>query len=293
VFFYEIQKAMEIFYEIFFDTDFEKEARLEKLRNSSPIEITGEEVPYNEDLRKYRQNALEYGKILRGEYTNKDTGKNIAVSRNSIEEILHHSIAEDVHIKSIVAIPQIIEKSIYVNTLKNKKVAKNPNIRSYDYYVAGMRIGGVDYTVKAVVATGTDGKRYYDHALTQVEKAKLLAEINQQGVFKNNFASSGLSSAGESGEAKQSHPATKEGEITENSPISTYKDKRLILILQTKTIKFFGGVELSSEQQESLAAGEAIRIENATNKAGQKQTVCVRWNTGKGSLEFFSSANER
>jgi hypothetical protein len=73
-----------------------------------------------------------------------------------------------------------------------------------------------------------EGERYYDHALTQVEKAKLLAEINQQGAFKNNFASSGLSSAGESGEAKQSHPATKERETTVNSPASSYKDKRLI-----------------------------------------------------------------
>jgi hypothetical protein len=61
----------------------------------------------------------------------------------------------------------------------------------------------------------------------------------------------------------------------------------IISILQTKTVKIFGGVDLSSEQQESLAAGETIKIENATNKAGQKQTVYVRWNTEKGSPEFF------
>jgi hypothetical protein len=277
------------FFEVLFGTDAEKAARLEKLRSSKPVEISGTEVPYSDDLREYRRNALEYGKGLRGEYINKDTGKNIAVSRRSIEEVLHHSITADGHVQSIAAIPQIIEKSIYISTLENKEATKNPNTKSYDYYVAGMRIGDVDYTVKAAVAIGTDGKRYYDHALTQTGKVKLLAEVNQQGASKNNLASSGLSSAGESGEAKQSRPATKDREATASSPASEYKDKRLISILQAKCVKKIGGVSLSPQQQKNLAGGESIKIENATDKAGRKHTVYARWDAEVGQLKFFRS----
>ncbi|MDR2814849.1 MAG: DUF3945 domain-containing protein [Prevotellaceae bacterium] len=276
-------------FEISFGTDVEKEIRLEKLRSSKAVEITGQEAPYSEDLREYRQNALEYGKTLRGEYINKDTGESIAISRSSIEEVLHHSTIEPGHIPSMVAIPQIIETSIYIHTLENKEKAKKPNIKNFDYYVAGLRIGGIDYTVKAVIANDANRKRYYDHALTQVEKAKLLDEINHQGASKDNFASSGLSSAGESGEAKQSRPATKDREATINSPASPRKDKRLLLILQAKSVKKIDGVELSPEQQKSLAAGEVVRVENAVNSAGEKQTVYVRWNTEKGNPDFFRS----
>jgi hypothetical protein len=65
-------------FEISFGEDIEKTARLEKLRSSKPVEISGTEVPYSEDLREYRRNALEYGRSLRGKYTNKDTGEVIA-----------------------------------------------------------------------------------------------------------------------------------------------------------------------------------------------------------------------
>ena len=39
------------------------------------MKITGEEIEPNSDLKQYKKNALEYGKNLRGEYTNKDTGE--------------------------------------------------------------------------------------------------------------------------------------------------------------------------------------------------------------------------
>ena len=55
--------------------DWEKAARIEKLRRSKAVKITGEEIEPNSDLKQYKKNALEYGKNLRGEYTNKDTGE--------------------------------------------------------------------------------------------------------------------------------------------------------------------------------------------------------------------------
>jgi len=85
-----------------------------------------------------------------------------------------------------------------------------------------------DYTVKAVISNTKDGNRYYDHKLTQIEKGKLLDELT----LSNATASSGLSSAASQGDTDAGRPANDSRETIE-SPISKYKDKRLITILQT------------------------------------------------------------
>jgi hypothetical protein len=108
-------------------------------------------------------------------------------------------------LQSIAAIPPIIEESIYIDTIENENTEKNPDITSYDYYVAGLKIGSEDYTVKAVIANGRNGKRYYDHKLAQIEKGKLLDEAARV----------------------TSPPRQKEVSL------SDYKDKRLLSILQT------------------------------------------------------------
>ncbi|MDR0618897.1 MAG: hypothetical protein LBG17_03240 [Bacteroidales bacterium] len=159
--------------------DWEKSARIEKLRTSKDIEITGKEIEASDDIKQYKKNALEYGKKLRGTYKNSDSGKEILISRPSLDEVLHHDGGSEAHIQSVSAIPQIIENSIYIDTLPNEDKIKHPNIESYDYYVIGLKIGNVDYTVKAVIANDRDGNRYYDHALTQLEKTKLLDEVKR------------------------------------------------------------------------------------------------------------------
>lgn len=154
--------------------DWEKSARIEKLKKSESISITGKEIPASEDIVQYRKNALEYGKKnVRGEYVNKDTNTTIQVGVNSLKEILHHNYKDISHIQSIVAIPQIIENAIYIDTEANENSNK-PNITSFDYYVCGLKINNEDYTVKAVIVNDKDGIRYYDHKLTQIEKGHLL-----------------------------------------------------------------------------------------------------------------------
>jgi hypothetical protein len=83
----------------------------------------------------------------------------------------------------------------------------------------------------------------------------------------------------------------KTGEALTTPLISEYKDKRLISVLQTKSVKKIGGVALSPAQQKSLAAGELVKIENATAKAGQKQTVYARWDAEAGRPKLFRSAS--
>lgn len=150
---------------------------------------------------------------MRGEYTNKDTGETIALtggnSRGGMREILQHDYKDIEHLQSIAAIPQIIEKAIFVDEAPNKDAERYPGVKSFRYYVCGLKIGNTNYTVKAVVAVQNNGDRYYDHKLSSIEKGKLLSII----------------------------PTIQKAGIENNLPPSVGKDKRLLSILQTNSSK--------------------------------------------------------
>jgi hypothetical protein len=96
-----------------------------------------------------------------------------------IKEILEHNYRDKEHLQSIAAITKIIENGIYIDTIYNEDTTKHPNVTSYDYYVCGLKINEIDYTVKAVIANTENGDRYYDHKLTNIEKGKLIDIINK------------------------------------------------------------------------------------------------------------------
>ena len=205
-------------------------ARLEKLRNSAPVSITGDEIQPSEDLSQYRKNALEYGKNLRGKYRNSDTGKYIrlvAGGHGGIKEVLEHDYKDIPHLQSIAAIPQIIEKGIYVDTLPNEHKDKNPGIAEYEYYICGLKIGNEDYTVKAVIGVDVNGDKYYDHKLTNIEKGKLIDELARI----STSSQSALSSERTQEDAGGSAPAAG-GVESSVSSLSDIKDIRLLSILQ-------------------------------------------------------------
>ena len=210
----------------------DKKARIGKLRNSEPVEITGEEIETSDDLKQYKKNALEYGKKLQGNYVNKDTGRTIQLQRGrkngGLKEVLQHDINDVAHIKSVAAIPQIIENSIYIDSADNHDTKKNPNVSKYNYYVCGLKIGGIDYTVRMVEAEDKDGNRYYDHKLTHIEKGNLID--NNETAFVQT-SSTGLSSTPGTGAEERNRP-TNRGEI-QAAPISKSKDRVLISLLQT------------------------------------------------------------
>jgi hypothetical protein len=193
--------------------DWEKALRIEKLRNSDNASIEGDEIQKDDDPKIYKKNALEYGKTLRNEYRNQDTGEIISLTagnkRGGIREILQHDYKNEEHLQSIAAIPQIIEKSIFIEERPNEDRENYPNVESFRYYVCGLKIGNMDYTVKSVVAVQNNGDRYYDHKLTNIEKGKLLSII----------------------------PTIQKAGIEGNLPLSAYKDKRLISILQANPSK--------------------------------------------------------
>ena len=186
------------------------------LRKAKDAVITGSEISEGEITKK---EALEYGKTLQGEYTNADTGSKIELQRGrkngGVNEVLQHNYKDQEHLKSIAAIPQIIEKSIYIGSEANMDKVKNPNVSEFQHYVCGLKLGEVDYTVHSLIAVDVNGGRYYDHNLTQIEKTKLL-DLVSQAVMGEDFGTT---------------PDTK------STILSGNKGKRLISILQTNSSK--------------------------------------------------------
>ena len=187
----------------------ENRLRISKLEKSQPVISTGLEYDGLYDLTN--KAAEKYiRQHLRGNYLNNDTGELIRITRKGAEKVTRHDAENMAHLKSIALIPELIRQSIYIAEETNEKTKNDYD--SFRYYVAGLAIEGVDYTVKLVVGV-KNGYTYYDHAITPIEKTKLLRSIDE---IKRPFAS------------KES---TDDGEIV-SDVLSACKDKRLISILQ-------------------------------------------------------------
>lgn len=154
--------------------DESKSERIEKLRESKPVEITGNEYKGKYELN--RDSAKEWLKNnLRGEYRIKDTGETVELRKDGIQKVTSHSMGNEAHLKSLAAIPQMIENSIFIDEVPNEK--NNGKYDRYRYYVCGLKIGGEDYTAKITIGV-KGGYKYYDHSLTQIEKGSLLDNID-------------------------------------------------------------------------------------------------------------------
>ena len=172
--------------------DWEKTTRIEKLRNSESVTISGDEIEITDDFKQNKKNALKYSQSFTGEYVNADNGLTIGIYRGrqngGVQEVLQHNYKDVPHIQSVAAIPQIIEQSIYIESQPNYDPDKNPNVAEYQCYVCGLNIGGEEYTVLAKVAVDKNGNRYYDHNLTAIAKGKLIdIASNDQSAVESGF----------------------------------------------------------------------------------------------------------
>lgn len=190
--------------------DWEKAARIEKLRRSEPVIISGQEHEGKYELN--RESAKAWMKDnLRGSYENEDTKTVITIGRKGVNKVTSHSMGSEAHLKSIAAIPEMLKKAIFITREQATKAgAQYPE---YEYYVVGIKIGDVDYTAKVTIGVDENGNKFYDHALTEIEKGKLLDQKNGQA------ASPGFIST----------------EI--NPSVTKGKDTKLFSILQTNSSK--------------------------------------------------------
>ena len=179
-----------------------KAERIRKLRESEPVRLSGDEYKGKYELN--RASAQDYIlKHLRGEYPIADTGEKVTLSKVGAKKVTSHGMGSEAHLKSIVAIPDLLGRAIFIEERPNEKA--NDKYDTYRYYVAGLNIGGEDYTVRITIGV-KDGKYYYDHYLTGIEKGNLIE-------IANGFTP------------------------TEDAPVPSYtgiKDKRLLSILRTE-----------------------------------------------------------
>ena len=150
--------------------------KIQIIRNNGNVAITGLEIEPDMDLKTYKKHALRYGlEKIRGVYTNRDTGVEIHVTKNTIKEILNHDYKDQEQLQSIAAIPQIIEQSLYIGSRPNHDTKLRA--AKFDYFICGLRIGEIGYTVRSVIVEMENGTRYYDHKLTAIDKERLLDSL--------------------------------------------------------------------------------------------------------------------
>ncbi len=187
------------------------EQRIKKLINSKPVLATGLEYEGLYELNNRSAERYILNRI-RGNYYNIDTEVFIRITRKGAEKVTRHDAENQAHLKSIALIPELIKHSILIAEVINEK--DKTEYDTFRYYVVGLRMEKIDYTVKLAVGV-KNGLTYYDHAITPIEKTKLLRSIDE---IKRPFASKEFSYDGEQA----------------SDVLSVCKDKRLISILQGK-----------------------------------------------------------
>lgn len=188
--------------------DWEKAARIEKLRNSKPVEIIGDEYKGKYELNRDSAKQWILDNLRNKDYKIEDTGEVVTITKVGAKKVTSHSMGNEAHLKSISVIPDLLQQAIFIGEMPNMK--NNEKYDTYRYYICGLRVGNTDYTVKLTVGV-KDGKKYYDHALTEIEKGKLIESISPSG-FKTTGGAPNPSSAID-------------------------KDKKLLSILQTNSSK--------------------------------------------------------
>lgn len=231
--------------------DWEKANRIEKLKQAetlvgnSKIAVLGNDITdlverlrteYSVSNLKQLQNiAKDIGKEVISEYRKKqkldeysnpefkniDIGENYKLQWTGIKEIKGHNIFQKGHIEAIRAIPEIIEKGIYIGKEPNED-GRNPNLKEFYYFASGLKIDSDDYTVKSVFVKNDKGQIFYDQSLSSIEKGKFVDIIQE----KNKPETVNLVNTKDS------------FELLENKSPSNYYDKRLINICQVPQMPY-------------------------------------------------------
>jgi len=177
--------------------------RLEKLRNSKTVELTGYTGQYALNYKA----ALAWLEKQDGTLTIPDTGETIRIGKSGRRKVTSHSRESEAHLKSIASIQQMLEGATFISEQVNEK-GESGKYPRYRYYVAGVKIDGVDYTARITVGVAPDGSLYYDHGLTQIEKGALINSL----------------------------PSLSRPVLAENqSSLDGVKDKRLLSLLQEES----------------------------------------------------------
>lgn len=136
-------------------------SKVETAETAEPLpEVKGDELGIWHSMKELRNKAKDYAKRFVGKkFVNRSTGNEIEVPMSGVKHTL--AGAADSLIKTIPAIPKIIQSSRLVATKEDKH--NDQNIIAVEIYQAKVRVESLDKEVVMTVKHCRDGRRYYDH----------------------------------------------------------------------------------------------------------------------------------
>jgi len=162
------------------------EERMKRIVCAEEIELDGKAY-----IGKYELNSAKsikefiLGK-LRINYTNISAGSNITISHNSAGKLAGHG--GETYKKTLVHIPQIIEKMLFLEEMRADK--ENASFEKYFYYVTPLNIDGKSYTLLSTV--GFKGREiYYDQNIFEGTPEKVFKSIKKEieaGVCNSQYS---------------------------------------------------------------------------------------------------------
>jgi hypothetical protein len=140
----------------------------------SPVaRITGDEIfawvePLN--MREIRATVIPWMETqgyFRDNYINDDTGwDDIAITRNGVEESLQHFSGPE-KIQTFAALPKMLKNGILIRTRPSNKEGQR-DMKEH-IFAAKVDIGSKPKLVGFVVKEDSNGRRFYDHELTEMK----------------------------------------------------------------------------------------------------------------------------
>jgi hypothetical protein len=126
------------------------------------LTLTGHELGEWHSMKELRQKALIYAERFIGQsFINQSTGHDIHVGKVGVKHTL--AGAQDMLIKSVPAIPALLENSRLIKTGADK--GNDRNVFAVESYACGLRLEGATREVILTIKLSRDGRRYYDHGL--------------------------------------------------------------------------------------------------------------------------------
>jgi len=139
---------------------------------SKVIQITGKEIfdwvePLN--MKEIRAKVILWMKeqgCLRNDYKNVDSGwANIAITVKGIHDGLRHGAGPE-KVQIFGALPEMIKNGVYIGTTSGK--ARQQKMKRH-IFTAKVNVGDKHILVGFIIMEDTNGKRYYDHELTEIK----------------------------------------------------------------------------------------------------------------------------
>lgn len=157
--------------------DWMRSSRIRKLLESETIMLN-----WNKEKPPYLLEPSSAKKYLQSEFQgvsfeNDDTGQKYVLGKRGRQKLLSHSRYNEAHLKALFFLPEIIKKSIFIT--ESDAYKENAQYARYRYFVCGIKLDGVDYTVKSVFGLDSYGDWVYDQGLSEIEKGTLIGMLNK------------------------------------------------------------------------------------------------------------------